>query len=118
MLGSGMTAIGFILFLVRDFSQIALISIILPNAMIVAGTILSLYRDHAFFRETGEPGTFSPGLCRFYRIVFLFHIRERRNQCPDGNCFGCRCVLPVFDQPGSMFAKRPGHSLTLRWLSR
>ena len=52
-LGSAITAIGFLLYLVRDFSQSALISIILPNALTVAG-ILFIYIGIMHFLEREE----------------------------------------------------------------
>jgi len=52
-IGSTATAIGFILFLVRDFNQIALISIILPNALVVLGSVF-IYIGILHFLERRE----------------------------------------------------------------
>ena len=71
-LGSGLTALGFLLFLVRDFIQFALISIILPNALIIAGTIGIYLGIMLFLERRANRGLVLPVFGFFIVLYFYF----------------------------------------------
>src|SRR5208337_3221681 len=71
-IGSTATAIGFILFLVRDFNQIALISIILPNALVVLGSVFIYIGIMRFLERRENRGLVFPVFAIFIVLYFYF----------------------------------------------
>jgi PAS domain S-box-containing protein len=70
-LGSGLTAIGFILFLLRDFSHVALLTIILPNTLIIAGSIC-IYTGVMHFLERRENRGLVLPVFAFFIISYFY----------------------------------------------
>ena len=71
-LGSAITAIGFILFLVRDFSQNALISIILPNALVIAGSMFIYIGIMRFLERRENQRLVFSVFAAFIALYFFF----------------------------------------------
>jgi PAS domain S-box-containing protein len=71
-LGSSTTAIGFILFLARDVTQDALIAIILPNALTIAGSLLIYIGIMRFFGKEENKGLVFSVFALFIILYFYY----------------------------------------------
>ena len=71
VIGNGLTAIGFILFLARDFIQILLVSIILPNALVISGA-LCIYIGIMRFLDRRENRKLVFSVFAFFIVLYFY----------------------------------------------